>query len=69
MDEKNNNSRKTKLIMFTLIAIIAVLLAGVIYQFVVIKKLEKKTEQPTSSICYVLEENKKIYKNFCIELD
>ena len=58
MDEQNNNnSRKTKLIMFTLIAIIAVLLAGVIYQFVVIKKLEKQTEQPTSAMVYVLEKN------------
>jgi Na+-translocating ferredoxin:NAD+ oxidoreductase RnfG subunit len=43
--------------MFTLIAIIAVLLAGVIYQFVVIKKLEKQNEKPTSSIVYILNEN------------
>ena len=42
MSEQNdNNKRKSKLMLITVIAIIAVLFAGIVYQFIVIKKLEK----------------------------
>ncbi|MBQ9792831.1 MAG: hypothetical protein IJW32_03735 [Clostridia bacterium] len=55
MEEQNNNKRKTKLLMFTMIAIIAILLAGIIYQFVVIKSLQKQVSENTSSYVYVQE--------------
>lgn len=58
MSEPNdNNKRKTKLIIVMLIAIITVLLAGIVYQFVVIKKLENKIENNTNS-CVKVVENK-----------
>ena len=55
MTGQNNNKRKNRLIMFMLIAIIAVLFVGVIYQFIVIKKLEKQVENSNSAYFYVLE--------------
>jgi len=58
MSEPNdNNKRKTKLIIVMLIAIITVLLAGIVYQFVVIKKLENKIENNTNSCVKVVENN------------
>ena len=36
------NDKKTKLLVITLIAIIILLLAGIIYEFVLIKNLESK---------------------------
>lgn len=55
MEEQNNNKRKTKLLMFTMVAIVAILLAGIIYQFVVIKSLQKQVYENTSSYVYVQE--------------
>lgn len=55
MEDQNNNKRKTKLLIFTMIAIIAILLAGIIYQFVVIKSLQKQVSQNISSYVYVQE--------------
>ena len=58
MSETNdNNKRKTKLIIVMLIAIITVLLAGIVYQFVVIKNLENKIENNTNSCVKVVENN------------
>ena len=58
MSEPNdNNKRKTKLIIVMLIAIITVLLAGIVYKFVVIKKLENKIENNTNSCVKVVENN------------
>jgi len=58
MSEPNdNNKRKTKLIIVMLIAIITVLLAGIVYQFVVIKKLENKIKNNTNSCVKVVENN------------
>lgn len=58
MSEQNfNNKRKSKLILITMIAIIAVLFAGIIYQFVVIKKLEKQISNSSASYSVVLEES------------
>ena len=51
----NNNKRKTKLIMVMLIAIIAVLFAGIVYQFVVIKNLQKQVGNNTSAYVCVVE--------------
>ena len=39
---KNNNDNKSKLLFIALIAIIAVLFIGVVYQFVIIKSLQKE---------------------------
>ncbi|MBQ3213597.1 MAG: hypothetical protein IJB10_01100 [Clostridia bacterium] len=55
MEEQNNNKRKTKLLMFTMIAIIAILFAGIIYQFVVIKSLQKQVSENSSAYVYVQE--------------
>ena len=58
MSETNdNNKRKTKLIIVMLIAIITVLLAGIVYQFVVIKNLENKIENNTNSCVKIIENN------------
>ncbi len=54
---KEKRDRKTKLFLGMVIAIIAVLLIGVIYQFVLIKRLEKQiNESNTASIFYVLND-------------
>ena len=58
MSEQNdNNKRKTKLMLFTVIAIIAVLFAGIVYQFIVIKKLEKQIEENSASYSILVENN------------
>lgn len=54
-EQNDNNKRKTKLIMFMLIAIIAVLFAGIVYQFVVIKKLQRQVENNPSAYIQVFE--------------
>ena len=41
--------------MFTMIAIIAILFAGIIYQFVVIKSLQKQVSENSSAYVYVQE--------------
>ena len=56
-EQNDNNKRKSKLIMFMLIAIIAVLFAGIVYQFIVIKKLEKQVNSNTSSYICVVDNN------------
>ena len=56
-EQNDNNKRKSKLIMFMLIAIIAVLFAGIVYQFIVIKKLEKQIDNNPSSYICVVENN------------
>ena len=60
-DQDERNKRKTKLIYFTLIAIITILFIGIIYQFVVIKKLEAKQNQNNSSSYIIVETNDDIY--------
>lgn len=58
MSEQNdNNKRKSKLMLFTVIAIIAVLFAGIVYQFIVIKKLEKQIEENSASYSILVENN------------
>ena len=59
MAERNdNNKRKSKLIMVMLIAIISVLFVGIIYQFILIKKLQKQVENnPSASVCVVENES------------
>ena len=42
MEENNSNNKKSKLLFIALILIIAVLFVGVVYQFVVIKSLQKE---------------------------
>lgn len=49
MDEKNNK-KKSQLIFITVIAIIALLLVGVIYQFVCIKKMERQIDDLQSQL-------------------
>jgi flagellar basal body-associated protein FliL len=67
-EQNDNNKRKSKLIMFMLIAIIAVLFAGIVYQFIVIKKLQKQVENnPSAYVCVVENESTSEflkYKNF-----
>lgn len=46
---ENKNNRKTKLILGMIIAIIIVLLVGIIYQFIYIKKLERQIESSNNS--------------------
>ena len=63
MEEKNNkNKSKFKLLIITMIAIIAILFAGIIYQFIVIKSLQKQIPENTSSCVYVQEITTKDYK-------
>ena len=57
-DNDEKNKRKTKLLIITLIAVIAVLLVGVVYQFVTIKHLEK-LENENSAIVKVVDNNNK----------
>lgn len=58
MSEQNdNNKRKSKLMLITVIAIIAVLFAGIVYQFIVIKKLEKQIEENSASYSILVENN------------
>jgi len=57
-EEQSKNKRKSKLLLITMIAIIAVLFAGIVYQFIVIKKLEKQISNDSASYSIVLEENK-----------
>lgn len=47
MEDKNN--RKTKLILGMIIAIIIILLAGIVYQFVCIKRLQSQIDQLTNA--------------------
>lgn len=56
--QDNHNKHKTKLLIITLIAIIAVLLVGIIYQFVTIKKLKDSLPNTTAIVKVV---NKDIY--------
>ncbi len=62
---QQNNNNKTKLLIFMLLAIIILLVAGIVYQFVVIKRLEKQ-QNANAIISVVNEENSKMlnYKNF-----
>ncbi len=55
---ENKNNKKTKLILSMIIAIIVVLLIGIIYQFVCIKRLEKQIEDLNSAshFEYVIDE-------------
>lgn len=46
--EENKNNKKTLLLLIMLIAIIVVLFIGVIYQFVVIKSLQRDIASLTS---------------------
>ena len=50
----NNNNKKSKLIFIALIAIIAVLFVGIVYQFVVIKSLQKEIADLNSSFSIFL---------------
>ena len=61
-EEQSKNKRKSKLLLITMIAIIAVLFAGIVYQFIVIKKLEKQISNDSASYSIVLEENKNFKK-------
>ncbi len=47
MEDKNN--RKTKLILGMIIAIIIILLVGIVYQFVCIKRLQSQIDQLTNA--------------------
>ena len=59
------NRKKNYLIFALLIAIIAVLLVGVIYQFVCIKKMENQlAEQNTSSIVLVESNFRETFINY-----
>lgn len=51
MDKKD---KKTKLLLGMIIAIIVILLVGIIYQFVCIKRLQKKIDQYESTSASVL---------------
>ena len=64
MEEQNNkNKRKTKLLIAMMIAIICVLFAAIVYQFVVIKSLQKQI--PQSEACITFVENT-IDKDFLV---
>lgn len=55
-----DKEKKTKLFLTMIIAIIALLLVGIIYQFVCIKKLEREInslKSPTTQIVATYEEN------------
>ena len=61
-DEDNNNkiapnNKKNYLIFGFLLAIIAVLLAGVIYQFVCIKKMQRQLNEQNSNAIILVESN------------
>lgn len=43
-NQNDNNKRKTKLVVATIIAIIVLLLVGIVYQFVCIKRLERQID-------------------------
>lgn len=55
-EQDNRNKQKTKLLIITLIAIIVILFAGIIYQFVTIKKLQNKLES-SSAVVKVINKN------------
>lgn len=55
-----NNKNKTKLLIAMMIAIIALLFAGIIYQFVVIKSLENKIQNNTNAVVQVVEDKNQI---------
>ncbi len=64
MEEQNNkNKRKTKLLIIMMIAIICVLFAAIVYQFVVIKSLQKQI--PQNEACIYCVENT-IDKDFLV---
>jgi len=52
-NDNDANKRRTKLLIITLIAIVALLFAGIVYQFVVIKGLEK---QLNASLIYNIKD-------------
>lgn len=54
MEEQNNkNKRKTKLLIAMMIAIICVLFVAIVYQFIVIKSLQKQIPQNEAYITCV----------------
>ena len=52
---KTENTKKSKLIFYMMIAIIALFLAGIIYQFVCIKQLENRVSELESSASLIYE--------------
>ena len=55
--QTQQNSKKNYLIFALLIAIIAVLLVGVIYQFVCIKNMERQLEEKNTSSIVLVKDN------------
>lgn len=62
-DKKQQDNKRNYLIYGLLLAIIAVLLVGVIYQFVCIKKMQNQLEKQNSSAVVIID--KDFDKNFC----
>jgi len=56
---KIDNSKKSKLIFYMMIAIIALFLAGIIYQFICIKQLESRVSELESNV-QIIYDNEEI---------